>query len=211
VKSECVNFPRSCCIPLSSRRDGGQVFVASAKVPGWHDVMSILITDTWFRLNSKKIKRTNSSSRGINRLKLLSPPTPPSLQYVVPGQVQQLNQACSLTLSRQEYDRNTTGTTPGLDRMCHRRLYFNKVISCGHVLFKEEKMVDCQEPDCANSSAHAHPKGCKYPGCRRYYGNPERIVQDVRSSFYFGQVPFFVNALQITLPTGACTTCRHKK
>ncbi|KZT26202.1 hypothetical protein NEOLEDRAFT_1052433, partial [Neolentinus lepideus HHB14362 ss-1] len=55
--------------------------------------------------------------------------------------------------------------------MCHRKLFFTKSTTCGHLTFTGEQYVDCGESNCALS--RAHPANCGSPTqpctCRRYY------------------------------------------
>ncbi|GBE82241.1 hypothetical protein SCP_0406250 [Sparassis crispa] len=61
--------------------------------------------------------------------------------------------------------------------MCHRRLHFYKSSGCGHLTFTGENNIDCQSWDCFLSASHncGSTSGniCR---CRRYYTQPERIV-----------------------------------
>ncbi|KAF9005646.1 hypothetical protein BDQ17DRAFT_1353522 [Cyathus striatus] len=62
--------------------------------------------------------------------------------------------------------------------MCHRQLRFVKSTECGHLTRTSETNVDCGSLQCFLSVAH--PSNCGSPmipcSCRRYYGQPERIV-----------------------------------
>ncbi|KAJ6596890.1 hypothetical protein DFH09DRAFT_1133027 [Mycena vulgaris] len=58
--------------------------------------------------------------------------------------------------------------------MCHRQLFFTKALRCGHSTYSSEVVVDCQSRYCRLSNAH--PPNCPRCTCRRYYGHPERIV-----------------------------------
>jgi hypothetical protein len=57
--------------------------------------------------------------------------------------------------------------------MCHRHLSFKKSSDCGHLIFIEERSVDCQDSRCFNSSTH--PPDCAARSadgrcrCRRYF------------------------------------------
>ncbi|KAJ7940642.1 hypothetical protein B0H13DRAFT_1939088 [Mycena leptocephala] len=71
--------------------------------------------------------------------------------------------------------------------MCHRQLFFTKALRCGHSIYSSEIMVDCQSRYCRLSTAH--PRNCiQRCTCRRYYGQPERLVtQEIPG--YCGQCP----------------------
>ncbi|KAJ7273710.1 hypothetical protein B0H12DRAFT_507490 [Mycena haematopus] len=78
--------------------------------------------------------------------------------------------------------------------MCHRQLFFTKALRCGHSTYSSEIMVDCQSRYCRLSSAH--PRNCPRCTCRRYYGQPERLVSaEVRvahsCSFLVNSTPRF--------------------
>ncbi|KAI9566432.1 hypothetical protein HD554DRAFT_1111305 [Boletus coccyginus] len=64
------------------------------------------------------------------------------------------------------------------ESMCHRRLKFVRHTACGHLTFLRESLVDCGSDTCTISSAH--PPDCNSPqkpcSCRRYYGQPQRLV-----------------------------------
>jgi hypothetical protein len=57
--------------------------------------------------------------------------------------------------------------------MCHRHLTFKKSSACGHSILTEERQVDCEDPECYNSSVHppdcAARSGRARCWCRRYY------------------------------------------
>ncbi|OBZ75454.1 hypothetical protein A0H81_04359 [Grifola frondosa] len=61
--------------------------------------------------------------------------------------------------------------------MCHRQLRFYKAKQCGHLTFTGETRIDCNEQVCYISKAH--PRTCVAPtcNCRRYWTQPERIVE----------------------------------
>ncbi|KAJ7449807.1 hypothetical protein FB451DRAFT_739113 [Mycena latifolia] len=58
--------------------------------------------------------------------------------------------------------------------MCHRQLLFTKALRCGHSIYSREVVVDCLSRHCRLSTAH--PPTCQRCTCRRYYGQPERLV-----------------------------------
>ncbi|KAJ7452415.1 hypothetical protein B0H11DRAFT_2073310 [Mycena galericulata] len=64
--------------------------------------------------------------------------------------------------------------------MCHRQLLFTKAIRCGHSTYSSEVLIDCQSRYCRLSTAH--PPSCSQRcTCRRYYGQPERLItQEIR-------------------------------
>ncbi|TFK76447.1 hypothetical protein BDN72DRAFT_236333 [Pluteus cervinus] len=65
--------------------------------------------------------------------------------------------------------------------MCHRELFLNKSVDCGHLTFTSEKTIDCEEEQCFLSTSH--PKDCTSGGepcrCRRYYEQPDRQITEV--------------------------------
>lgn len=66
----------------------------------------------------------------------------------------------------------------GRCRMCHRQYKFVRARECGHLSKIGERVVDCNSRSCFLSAAH--PRNCGAHGqrcnCRRYYGQPERLV-----------------------------------
>ncbi|KAI6108980.1 hypothetical protein EV401DRAFT_2271863 [Pisolithus croceorrhizus] len=58
--------------------------------------------------------------------------------------------------------------------MCHRVLRFVKHTGCGHNSFQGDSVIDCRSRDCTISSHHPSP--CNRCTCRRYYGQPHRLI-----------------------------------
>jgi hypothetical protein len=77
-------------------------------------------------------------------------------------------------------------------QMCHRHLSFKKSSACGHLILTGEHNVDCQDPECYNSSAH--PPDCATRSghgrcwCRRYYTCVPFPASDNRS-FHSSSLP----------------------
>lgn len=72
-----------------------------------------------------------------------------------------------------------------IDKMCHRQLKFIRSTGCGHLTFTGEVNIDCRSRHCYISSSHPANCGSHAPcRCRRYYGQPQRIVtHEVRASY----------------------------
>ncbi|KAF9464698.1 hypothetical protein BDZ94DRAFT_1255699 [Collybia nuda] len=62
--------------------------------------------------------------------------------------------------------------------MCHRKLRFIKSTICGHLTYTGDTNIDCGSTQCYLSTSHPEECGSKNTpcDCRRYYGQPERIV-----------------------------------
>lgn len=63
-------------------------------------------------------------------------------------------------------------------QMCHRQLRFVKSTGCGHLTFTGETNIDCRSRHCYISSSHPSSCGSSQAPChcRRYYGQPQRVV-----------------------------------
>ncbi|TDL27468.1 hypothetical protein BD410DRAFT_422417 [Rickenella mellea] len=58
--------------------------------------------------------------------------------------------------------------------MCHRILRYTRCTGCTWLTFIGDSQVDCLSPACANS--RTHPRDCPNCRCRRWFGQPERVV-----------------------------------
>ncbi|KAG0707758.1 hypothetical protein DFH29DRAFT_596448 [Suillus ampliporus] len=93
--------------------------------------------------------------------------------------------------------------------MCYRELRFTKNTACGHLTFQGDTYIDCSARDCNLSTSH--PSTCGSPvrpcNCRRYYGQPQRLItQEVLVlNFKFGLV-LIRHLLYSQLP-GTCPKC----
>ncbi|KAI0281389.1 hypothetical protein BGY98DRAFT_210762 [Russula aff. rugulosa BPL654] len=95
--------------------------------------------------------------------------------------------------------------------MCHRHLTFKKSSICGHLILTKSQNVDCEDPECYNSSTHppdcAAQNGRARCWCRRYYTQPNRQVISGQEVFFC--IPIFPASFTIIdkCPEQLATQC----